>query len=89
MVFVFIAALIILLAFIAFLLVRAMSVEKAFKKLKREYKKAESGKSKRTVHEVTVALIECASDLVLSFAIMVTLCFEVFDCIERIGGLWN
>lgn len=89
MIYVFIAALVILLAFIAFLLFRTLSVEKAFKKLKREYKKAESGKSKRTVHEVTVALIECASDLVLSFAIMVTLCFEVFDCIERIGGLWN
>ena len=87
MVFVFIAALIILLAFIAFLLVRAMSVEKAFKKLKREYKKAEEGRSKRTVHEVTIALIECASDMALSFAIMFTLCFEVFDCIERIGGL--
>lgn len=87
MVFVFIAALVVLLAFIAFLLVRALSVEKAFKKLKREYKKAEEGQSKRTVHEVTIALIECASDLVLSSAIMVTLCFEVFDCIERIGGL--
>lgn len=87
MVFVFVAALIILLAFIALLLVHAMSVEKAFKKLKQEYKKAEEGQSKRTVHEVTVALIECASDLVLSSAIMGTLCFEVFDCIERIGGL--
>lgn len=87
MVFVFIGALFVLLAFIAFLLVRSISIEKAFKKLKLEYKKAEIGKSKRTVHEVTIALIECASDLVLSFAIMVTLCFEVFDCIERIGGL--
>lgn len=87
MVFVFISALAALLTFIAFLLVRSMSVEKAFKNLKREYKKAEDGQSKRTVHEVTIALIECASDMVLSFAIMFTLCFEVFDCIERIGGL--
>lgn len=87
MLYVFIAALVIILVAIALLLSHTISVEKAFRKLKKEYKKADNGQSKHTVHEVTVALIECASDMTISYAIMFTLGFEVFDCMGWIGGL--